>query len=71
MIRARRDFLDKGYYEFLREELCGISLKYLNNADFIADAGCGECYYSSKIFEELKNNGSDVGFYIPPNSFLI
>ena len=63
MIRARRDFLDKGYYGFLRDELCVISLKYLNNADFIADAGCGECYYSSKIYEELKNNGSDAVFF--------
>lgn len=63
MIRARRDFLDKGYYEFLRDELCGISLKYLENAACAADVGCGECYYSSKIHEELKNAGSDISFF--------
>ncbi len=63
MIRARRDFLDKGYYEFLRDELCGISLKYLNNAEFIADAGCGECYYSAEIYKVLKNNASNACFF--------
>ncbi len=63
MIRARRDFLDKGYYSFLREELCRISLKYFMDAECIADAGCGECYYSAKIFEELKNAGSDTELF--------
>lgn len=63
MIRARRDFLDKGYYGFLRDELCKISLKYLKNAENAADVGCGECYYSSKIFEEMKNAGTDIKFF--------
>ncbi len=63
MVRARRDFLDKGYYEFLRDALCVISEKYLKNAGFIADAGCGECYYSSEIYSIMKNNGSSAMFY--------
>lgn len=49
MVRARRDFLTKGYYGFLLDAVCGICEKYLpENAD-ILDAGCGECYYSSGI----------------------
>lgn len=63
MVRARRDFLDKGYYEFLREELCKVALKYLQGADFVADAGCGECYYSAEIYKVLKNNGSTASFF--------
>lgn len=63
MVRARRDFLDKGYYGFLRDELCRVSLKYLKNAVFVADVGCGECYYSSKILEEMKNAGSEISFF--------
>ena len=46
MVRARRDFLDKGYYGFLLDELCGICEKYLPCSARILDAGCGECYYS-------------------------
>lgn len=63
MIKARRDFLDKGYYEFLREELCKVSLEYLLNADCVADAGCGECYYSAEIYKRLKGNGSAARFF--------
>ncbi|MBQ4626343.1 MAG: methyltransferase domain-containing protein [Clostridia bacterium] len=63
MIRARRDFLDKGYYGFLRDELCHVSKKYLSDAACVADVGCGECYYSSKIYEEMKKSGCDVSFF--------
>ena len=53
MVRARRDFLDKGYYGFLLDELCGICEKYLPCSARILDAGCGECYYSSEIKKRL------------------
>lgn len=49
MVRARRDFLDKGYYSFLCKKLCEICAEYLNEDSVILDAGCGECYYSSAI----------------------
>lgn len=51
MVRARRDFLDAGYYAFLRDALCGICLEYLPDGGDILDAGCGECYYSAEIRE--------------------
>ncbi len=49
MVRARRDFLDSGYYSFLRDALCETCLEYLPNGGNILDAGCGECYYSAEI----------------------
>ncbi len=53
MVRARRDFLNKGYYAFLLEYLCRVCRKYLpENAD-VLDAGCGECYYSSGILQSF------------------
>ena len=57
MVRARRDFLDKGYYSFLCEELCNIGKKYFDDGAVILDAGCGECYYSSSILSSLSENG--------------
>lgn len=63
MIRSRRDFLDRGYYGFLRDELCRVSQKYLGNAELAADVGCGECYYSSRIFEQMRNAGSEISFF--------
>ena len=53
MVRARRDFLDKGYYSFLCDKLCEICCDRLENA-VILDAGCGECYYSSAVLNALK-----------------
>lgn len=49
MVRARRDFLDAGYYAFLRDTLCGICFEYLPEGGNILDAGCGECYYSAEV----------------------
>ena len=43
MIRARRDFLQKGYYSFLREEINGL----LKQEDALIDLACGEGYYTS------------------------
>ncbi len=60
MVRARRDFLDKGYYSFLCEKLCEICGSYLDSNSVVLDAGCGECYYSSAILKSLSGKVSDV-----------
>ena len=57
MVRARRDFLDKGYYGFLCEKLCEICSEYLAEGSAVLDAGCGECYYSSAILRSFNDNG--------------
>lgn len=49
MVRARRDFLNAGYYGFLLDGLYEICEKFFTDNSVILDAGCGECYYSSEI----------------------
>ena len=60
MVRARRDFLDSGYYGFLRDELCEICGKYLPNGGDFLDAGCGECWYSSGLKQYYAENKKDI-----------
>lgn len=45
MIKSRKKFLEKGYYEPLRNLLCSIIKEIDNNV--LVDAGCGEGYYTS------------------------
>ncbi|MBQ8763694.1 MAG: methyltransferase domain-containing protein [Clostridia bacterium] len=60
MVRARRDFLDSGYYGFLRDYLCEICEKYLPNGGDVLDAGCGECYYSSGLKQDYAEKGKEI-----------
>lgn len=60
MVRARRDFLDKGYYAFLCKKLCEICADYLESSSVILDAGCGECYYSAAIGKALDESGKNA-----------
>lgn len=62
MVRARRDFLSKGYYGFLLDELCRTAEKYFPSGSVILDAGCGECYYSSGILSRMSEKGIDLTF---------
>lgn len=55
MIRARHDFLEKGYYLPLRDELCKVIEKYTDMSPVIIDAGCGEGWYTKGIFDFLEN----------------
>ncbi len=52
MIVARRNFLEKGYYDVFLDALLEIIKKY--PAKNILDCGCGEGYYTEKI-KELTN----------------
>ena len=57
MAAARRDFLNKRYYEPLSEalnELC-ISLIAGKEHVTILDAGCGEGYYTNRLFSALSD----------------
>ena len=53
MVRARREFLDKGYYSPLCEKLCQTVKKYADSNSIILDAGCGEGYYTSAVKETV------------------
>jgi len=51
MLQARRSFLDKGYFDFVRAALVDAALEALSHPSFsgrpaaILDVGCGEGYY--------------------------
>lgn len=58
MVRARRDFLEKGFYEPLQKALCDAVLRYSTTEEVhIADAGCGECYYTAAVEQALLECG--------------
>lgn len=49
MLRARRDFLEKGYYKPLRDAVCKTISHYCWDGSIILDAGCGEGYYTTAV----------------------
>lgn len=49
MVRARREFLGKGFYNKLRQALCETLKESLHDNAAIIDVGCGEGYYTSEI----------------------
>ena len=55
MVDARRNFLEKGYYLPLSRTLCAQALRFCKGLKnpCIVDAGCGEGYYTSQIWESL------------------
>lgn len=63
MVRARRDFLSKGYYGHLREALRKALSEIGKEKQTILDSGCGEGYYTkgfSDVFKESEIYGIDV-----------
>lgn len=57
--RARRNFLDKGYYRVLQSELCSI---FANKQGSVLDICCGEGYYTAALGENpaLQVYGFDI-----------
>ncbi len=62
MVNARRSFLDKGYYTPLLNVLQEQTLSAAKNNCTILDCGCGECWYTSNIYEYLKSHGIECEF---------
>ncbi|MBR6967163.1 MAG: methyltransferase domain-containing protein [Ruminococcus sp.] len=50
MVQARRRFLDKGYYKPLCDALCEAAAAHFSGK-VLLDAGCGEGYYTTAIFD--------------------
>lgn len=57
MVKARRDFLEKGFYSELRQALCQALKENLPENAMLIDVGCGEGYYTSEI---SKNEGFEI-----------
>ena len=62
MVRARREFLEKGYYSPLKDSLCDMAVKHFSGGT-VLDAGCGEGYYTTAIFGQLQDAGIAVEMY--------
>lgn len=56
MMQARREFLNKGYYQSLSDAVNALALRYKPKAKQILDLGCGEGYYSSRLFAALNQD---------------
>lgn len=59
MMAARRNFLDKGYFEQLSDGINSSVMKHIavgNGACTVFDAGCGEGYYTARLYEVLKSS---------------
>lgn len=57
MVRARRDFLDKGYYDPLAREIASVCALYAPQECVIVDAGCGEGKYTADVLHTLQDAG--------------
>lgn len=62
MIKSRREFLDRGYYEKFSDTLNHIVLNTLagnpDDRSAILDAGCGEGYYLSRLNKQINSSDS-------------
>ncbi len=63
MVNARRDFLNKGYYNPLLNVLKEQILSVSSDNCTILDCGCGECWYTANIYEHLTNNNIKSEFF--------
>lgn len=57
MAAARSRFLSAGYYAPLADKLAELCDQYTQSQPCILDAGCGEGYYTSCIFQHLTQSG--------------
>jgi len=63
MIKARQEFLDKGYYGGLRSAICKVVLSHIRDGGVFLDAGCGDMWYSQEIIkraDSINAYGTDI-----------
>lgn len=58
MTDARNRFLEGGHYAPLREQLCRIAVE--RKPRTLLDSGCGEGYYTARVYAALKQAGVNV-----------
>lgn len=56
MVLARKNFLDKGYYNTLRQKISNV----LGSGNLVLDSGCGEGYYTTHFAESNTVLGIDI-----------
>ena len=60
MVRSRTQFLDKGYYDRLSEEICSLLIPNLPDISSIIDAGCGEGKYTVDLLNRIRETGKQA-----------
>ena len=53
-VRARSEFLDKGYYLPIAQRITELLDRYAGNDIAVIDAGCGEGYYTTQIAKNVR-----------------
>ena len=53
MVLARKNFLDKGFYQPIQKAVESLAFKHCKNANVFVDAGCGEGYYTNAIAKSI------------------
>ena len=57
MVRARRDFLDKGYYDRFIAAVADAAAEFTPPEATVLDAGCGEGIYSLAVLRAIEKAG--------------
>ena len=60
MVLARRDFLDRGYYDPLSELISSLCCKHAGDEVLLLDAGCGEGKYTCDALNALRSVGKSA-----------
>lgn len=60
MVRARKEFLDGGFYLPLLKKVEEAAIRHAPQEVTLLDVGCGECWYTTHIYNALKENGKTV-----------
>lgn len=64
MIRIRREFLDKGYYEPVSNEINHVMNTYLSSHHgTVLDLGCGEGYYLNRMEQFFLDEKKELDYY--------
>lgn len=63
MVRARRDFLDRGFYAALADRVASIAASLCPDGGTVLDSGCGECYYTAKADEAIRSAGKTAELF--------
>ncbi len=63
MVRARRDFLQAGYYAPFQQAMCELVVSALPQKGILLDAGCGDGYYTAAVVNALQEVGKNVQVY--------
>lgn len=63
MVLARRNFLNSGFYSGISDAVNKLLIKYSKDKTKIVDIGCGEGYYTSRAYDEIKSGNLEVDFY--------